>query len=35
MRALLLKKLGEPEDLALLEIADPEPGPGELIVDIY
>jgi len=35
MRGLLLEKLGEPEDLALLEIADPEPGPGELIVDIY
>lgn len=35
MRALMLHKLGEPEDLVLEDITPPVPGAGEVLVDIY
>ncbi|MGY0021448.1 quinone oxidoreductase family protein [Streptomyces sp. YJ-C3] len=34
MRAVVLNELGGPEVLRLREWPDPEPGPGELVVDI-
>ncbi len=34
MRALMCKQYGPPESLELVEQDDPEPGPGELLVDI-
>lgn len=35
MRGLMLYELGDPENLRLEEIADPVPGPGEVLVDIH
>jgi NADPH:quinone reductase-like Zn-dependent oxidoreductase len=32
MKAILLRELGGPERLALDQVADPEPGPGEAVV---
>jgi NADPH:quinone reductase-like Zn-dependent oxidoreductase len=32
MKAVILRELGGPERLALEQIADPEPGPGEAVV---
>ncbi len=34
MRGLMLQELGEPENLRLGEIPAPNPGPGEVLVDI-
>ncbi len=34
MRAIVAEKLGPPEDLAITELAAPEPGPGEIAVDL-
>ena len=34
MRALLCKEFGPPEKLVVEEVADPRPGPGEILVDI-
>ncbi|MFF4837474.1 quinone oxidoreductase family protein [Streptomyces sp. NPDC001315] len=34
MRAVVMEELGRPEVLKLREWPDPEPGPGELVVDI-
>lgn len=34
MRAVELRSFGAPEGLALTELADPEPGPGEVRVDL-
>jgi len=34
MKAVLIKDYGGPEQLALGELADPEPGPGDVVVDI-
>ena len=34
MRALLSKEVGGPESLVVEEIADPEPGKGEVLVDV-
>lgn len=35
MRAILCNAYGPPEDLALAEVADPVPGPGELLVRVH
>ena len=35
MKALLCKSYGPPENLSLEEVADLEPLPGEVIVDVY
>ena len=35
MRALLCKEYGLPEKLVIEEIADPVPGPGEVVLDVY
>ena len=34
MRAMVLRELGEPKDLQLLELPDPQPGPGEVAIDV-
>lgn len=34
MKALLCTAHGDPEDLVLTDVPDPEPGPGEVVVDI-
>ena len=35
MRALMCKEYGPPESLELVNLDDPKPGPGELLVDIH
>ena len=35
MKAVLCKAFGPPEDLVLEDIAVPEPGPGEVLVDVH
>ncbi|HAA66719.1 MAG TPA: NADPH:quinone oxidoreductase [Acidimicrobiaceae bacterium] len=34
MRAVLCKQFGPPEDLAIDEVADPTPGPGEVLIEV-
>lgn len=34
MKALLCKQYGLPDTLSLSEVADPQPGPGEVVVDV-
>ena len=34
MKAILCEELGPPERLTLVELPDPEPGPGEVVVDV-
>lgn len=34
MRALLCKQFGPPEDLVVEQVPDPEPGAGEVVVDV-
>ncbi|NUR27300.1 MAG: quinone oxidoreductase [Catenulispora sp.] len=34
MRAIVVSELGDPDVLQLSDIADPEPGPGELLVEV-
>src|SRR5690606_6051538 len=34
MRAVVLERIGGPEQLSLREVPDPEPGPGEAVVRI-
>jgi NADPH:quinone reductase len=34
MRAMVIREFGEPDILALADIARPEPGPGEVLVEI-
>jgi NADPH2:quinone reductase len=34
MRAVVVRELGGPETLTVQDIATPEPGPGELLVDV-
>jgi NADPH2:quinone reductase len=34
MRALLCKSFGPPESLVIEEVDDPEPGPGQMVVDV-
>ena len=35
MRAVLCKAFGPPESLVVEDVPDPEPGPGEVIVDVH
>ncbi|MBK17636.1 MAG: NADPH:quinone oxidoreductase [Rhodospirillaceae bacterium] len=35
MRALMLHKIGQPENLSLEEVASLKPGPGEVLVDMH
>ena len=35
MKAILLHKVCEPEDLRLLDAPDPSPGPGEVVVRLH
>src|SRR5947208_10295602 len=32
MRAIVLRELGEPENLKLENVDDPKPGPGEVVI---
>ena len=34
MRAMVMKAWGEPRDLELVELPDPEPGPDQVLVDV-
>src|SRR5262245_49152597 len=34
MRAMMTDRWGEPRDLALVELPDPEPGPGQVAVAV-
>lgn len=34
MRAVLCKEFGPPESLVVEEVADPRPGPGQVVVDV-
>ncbi|HEX6524443.1 MAG TPA: zinc-binding dehydrogenase [Streptosporangiaceae bacterium] len=34
MRAVVLKEFGPPENLAVEDVPDPEPGPGQVLVDV-
>ena len=34
MRALLCEQFGPPETLVVEEVPDPEPGPGQVVVDV-
>ena len=34
MRAIVANDIGPPEDLTIVELPDPAPGPGEVLVDI-
>ena len=34
MHAMLVNAFGEPEDLRWTELPDPEPGPGQVVVDV-
>ncbi len=35
MKAVLCKAFGPPEDLVMEEVESPEPGPGQILVDIH
>ena len=34
MRAVVITRPGEPEVLQWLEVPDPVPGPGEVVIDV-
>ena len=34
MRAVVITEPGEPEVLQWLEVPDPDPGPGEVVIDV-
>lgn len=34
MRAVVLKEFGPPENLELTDVPDPQPGPGQVVVDV-
>lgn len=34
MQAMVMKALGEPRDMELVAGPDPEPGPGEIAIDV-
>ena len=34
MRAVVCKEFGPPENLVVEEVADPSPGPGQVLVDV-
>ena len=35
MRAIVCQAYGPPEDLVLTDVADPVPGPGQLLVRVH
>ena len=35
MKAVILDQIGGPEQLRIAELADPEPGPGQVRVSAY
>ena len=35
MRAVVCKEFGPPESLVVEEIADPTPGPGQVVIDVH
>ena len=35
MRAIVLNEIGGPENLAVTQIPDPEPGPGEVVIEVH
>src|SRR3954468_18574520 len=35
MRAVLCKEFGPPESLVVEEVADPTPGPGQVVIDVH
>ena len=35
MRAVLCKEFGPPESLVVEDIASPEPGPGEVVLEVH
>ena len=35
MRAMVATQWGEPADLKLMELPDPEPGPGHVLIDVH
>jgi len=34
MRAVLCKEFGPPESLVVEEVADPQPNPGQIVIDV-
>ena len=34
MRAVVCSQFGPPEDLSVVELADPDPGPGEVLIQV-
>lgn len=34
MRAMVMREWGEPRDMQLMELPDPEPGPGQVAIDV-
>jgi len=34
MKAVLCRSYGPPENLTLEEVADPRPGPGQVLIDV-
>ncbi len=35
MQAIVCKEFGPPESLVLEEVADPQPGPGQVVIDVH
>ena len=35
MKAVLCKEFGPPETLVVEDIASPEPGPGQVVLDVH
>src|SRR5271154_3343068 len=35
MRAILCQKYGPPQDLVVADVAEPTPGPGEILIDVH
>ena len=34
MRAVVCNQFGPPEDLSVVELADPEPEPGQVLIEV-
>jgi len=34
MRAMVVKEWCEPKDMELMELPDPQPGPGQVAIDV-
>src|ERR1700737_4189479 len=35
MQAILCRAYGQPKDLVLAEAPDPQPGPGQVVIDVH